>query len=89
MRDTNGKSIDIDSANNRSQVKQKQKPVKTLTPSQKNVPKSNISSEMEMGDLSINKSAIEKDGGRNFVDKQSAKKIDKQSANENEGKAKN
>jgi len=59
MKDVNGKSQEYDNANNQGQMKHKKKPVQTLTPSQKNMPKSNISSEMEIADLSMNKSALE------------------------------
>lgn len=58
MKDGNGKSQDYSSGINQDKSKEKNKPVQSLNPSQKNVPKSNISSEVEMAaaDLSLNKS---------------------------------
>ena len=85
MKDGNGKSQEFQSSNNQDRSRDKNKPVQVLTPSQKNVPKSNISSEMEMAnaDLSINKSINDNGGRLNSL----SNKIEKHCANENEKKA--
>lgn len=58
MKDANGKEHEMESDTgqftNRPFIQKKKKPLHALGPSQKNVPKNNVSAEMEMADESPN-----------------------------------
>ena len=57
LKDSDDKSIGTSIP--RQMIAKKKKPIQVVQPSIKNQPKSNISSEMEIADMSMNKSAME------------------------------